>query len=348
MAAQGRLSKYRVNDRVLSDIALSYYQAEACAPFIAPTVNVPLRSGKIVQFPKTIFAIRDTRRSPYSYIERSRVIEYDAKTFYLEQHAHAAVVSFEDYEEAEEGDFGIDLKSIAVSQVMETISNSVEVETIDMVVDPANYEAGLSISAVGTQKFTDSGSDPEAFIRSLKELVRSQIGVYPNSMVISTDVYNTLTLHPTFRERVKHTTTDNVDLDLLAVWFGLPRGIKVAQRLKLDEVPGSPTEGELIDIFPNETLILFFSPQSKSGSLGASNGSENAPQFKPAYGINKETASFAYTYTLAGTPSVGQERVDLDYRVFINDVVVEAKPILVSIGDNGLSSAGVLVDSLLT
>lgn len=344
MANAGRLSKYRVNDRVLSDIALSFYQAEACAPFVAPTVNVPLRSGKIVQFPKDIFAIRDTRRSPYGYIERSRVIEYEAKTFYLEQHAHAAVVSFEDYEEAEEGDFGVDLKSIAVSQVMETISNSVEVETIDMVVDPANYEAGLSISATGSQKFTDSGSDPEAFIRSLKELVRSQIGVYPNSMVISTDVYNTLTLHPTFRERVKHTTTDTVDLDLLAVWFGLPRGIKVAQRLKLDEATG-----DLVDIFPNETLLLFYSPQAAFGSLGAKNGSEGgAPQFKPVYGINKETAAFAYTYTLSGTPSVGQERVDLDYRIFINDVLVEAKPILVSIGDNDLSSAGVLVTDLLT
>lgn len=270
-------------------------------------------------------------------------MEYEAATFYLEQHAYAATVSFEDYEEAEAGDFGIDLKSVAVNQVMETISNSVEVETIDMVVNPANYETGLSISAVGAQKFTDSGSDPEAFIRSLKELVRGQIGVYPNSMVISTDVYNTLTLHPTFRERVKHTTVDSVDLDLLAVWFGLPRGIKVAQRLKLDE-----TTGNLVDIFPNETLILFYNPQSGSGSLGASNGSEsNMPQFKPAYGINKETAAFSYTYVLSGTPSVGQERVDLDYRIFVNDVVLEAKPLLVSIGENNLSTAGVLVDSLL-
>ena len=339
----GRLSAYRINDRVLSDIALSFYQAEACAPFIAPTVNVPLRSGKIVRFPKDLFAIRDTRRSPYGYIERSRVIEYEALTFYLEQHAHAAVVSFEDYEEADEGDFGVDLKQIAVNQVMETIAQSVEVETIDLVTNPANYESGLSISAVGTQKFTDSGSDPEAFIRSLKELVRSQIGVYPNSMVISTDVYNTLTLHPTFRERVKHTTADNVDLDLLAAWFNLPRGIKVAQRLKVDE----PT-GDLVDIFPNETLLLFYNPQSASGGLGARGQSEATPNFQPLYGINKETAAFAYTYTLAGTPSVGQERVDLDYRVFVNDVVVEAKPILVSIGEANLSSAGVLVDSLLT
>lgn len=253
------------------------------------------------------------------------------------------MVSFEDYEEAEEGDFGIDLKQIAVNQVMETITQSVEVETIDLVTNPANYEAGLAISAVGTQKFTDSGSDPEAFIRSLKELVRSQIGVYPNSMLISTDVYNTLTLHPTFRERVKHTTVDNVDLDLLAAWFGLPRGIKVAQRLKVDEATG-----DLVDIFPNETLVLFYCPQSPSGSLGAKGQSEGTPNFAPVYGINKETASFAYTYTLAGTPSVGQERVDLDYRLFINDVVVEAKPLLLSIGDNDLATAGVLVDSLLT
>ena len=340
----GRLSKYRINDRVLTDIALSYFQGELCSPFVAPTVNVPLRSGKIVRFPKDAFAVRQTRRSPYAYIERARVFEYETATFYLEQHAHAAVVSFEDVEEAEEGDFGIDLKQIAVNQVMETVAQSLEVETIDLVTTPANYEAGLAISATGTQKFTDSGSDPEAFVRSLKELVRAQIGVYPNSMIISTDVYNVLTLHPTFRERVKHTTPDNVDLDLLAAWFGLPRGIKVCQRLKLDEATG-----DLVDIFPDETLLLFYSPQSASGSLGAKGQSEGGtPNFKPVYGLNKETAAFAYTYTLSGTPSVGQERIDLDYRIFINDVVVECKPILVSIGDNDLATAGVLVDSLLT
>ena len=340
----GRLSKYRINDQVLTDIALSYFQAEACAPFVAPTVNVPLRSGKIIRFPKDLFAVRDTRRSPYGYIERSRVIEYETSTFYLEQHAEAAVVSFEDYEEADEGDANINLKQIAVNQVMEVIAQSVEVETLDLIVDPANYEAGLAISATGAQKFTDSGSDPEAFVRSLKELVRSQIGVYPNSMIISTDVYNTLTLHPTFRERVKHTTPDNIDLDLLAAWFNLPRGIKVAQRLKVDEATG-----DLVDIFPNETLVLFYNPQAQAGGLGARGQSEaNLPNFQPLYGMNRETAAFAYTYTLAGTPSVGQERVDLDYRIFINDVVLEAKPILVSIGDNDLSTAGVLVDSLLT
>lgn len=339
----GRLSAYRVNDQVLSDIALSFYQADAIADFIAPSVNVPLRSGKIIRFPKDVFAIRDTRRAPYAYIERSRVLEYTPATFYLEQHAYAATVSWEDYEEAEAGDFGIDLKQVAVNQVMEVITNSVEVETIDLATDPANYEPGLSFSATGSQKFTDAGSDPEAFIRSLKELVRSQIGVYPNSMVISTDVYNTLTLHPDFRERVKHTTPDSVDLDLLASWFGLPRGIKVAQRLKLDE-----TTGDLVDMFPNETLLLFYSPQGASGSLGARGQSEGTPQFKPAYGINKETAAYAYTYVLSGTPSVGQERVDEDYRIFINDVVCECKPILVSIGDSDLSTAGVLVDQLLT
>ena len=336
-----RLAKFRVNDQVLTNIALSFYQAESCAPFIAPPVTVPTRAGKIISFPKDLFAVRDTKRSPCARIERSSIATYDNRSFFLCQHAHAAEVCFEEVEEAENGDANIDLKEIAVQQAMAVIEQSWENETIEIVTNPANYEAGLSVVTVLADQFDNTGSDPEAYIRSLKELVRKQIGVYPNSAVIDTDSYHALALHPTFRERVKHTSDRTTDLCMIACWFGLPRGIKVAQRLKLDDATG-----DLVDMWPRGTMLLFYSPEAPSGDLGACTSCEK-PNFQPILGINRTVASYAYTYVLAGTPTVSQERVDLDYRTFVNDVIWEGQPILVSIGDNNLSTAGVLVTNLI-
>ncbi len=338
-----RLSKFRVNDRVLTNIALSFYQAESCAPYIAPPVSVPTRAGKIISFPKDLFAVRDTRRAPCSKIERSSVATYDNRSFFLEQHAHAAEVCFEEVEEAENGEANIDLKEIAVMQAMQTIEQSWEAETIEIVTNPANYEAGLSLTAAPADQFSNGGSDPEAYVRSLKELIRGKIGIYPNSAVVGSDIYNALTLHPKFREqRLWPTTPEVADFAMISAWLGLNRGMKVAQRLKLDE-----STGDLVDMWPAGTMLLFYSPEAAPGSLGTTKLDPALPNFAPIHGLNRTVASYAYTYTLAGTPTVGQERVDLDYRTFVNDVIWEGKTILVSIGDNNLSTAGVLVDGLI-
>lgn len=336
-----RLTSYRINDAVLTEVAYGYSQAESCLPFVAPTVEVNSRSGKIILFGREQFAVSSTKRAPYANHKRSKVSGYGTANFILEQHTHAAEVAWEEIEEAENGEAAIDLKELAVLDAVERITQSLEVELLSLITNPANFEPTNSVIVSATNQFSNAASDPEALVRSWKSAVRKQIGRYPNKAIISEDVYNALSLHPVFRERTKHTRLETTDLDLLAAWFGLPGGIKVCQRLKLNAATG-----ELEDMFPAGTMVLFVDGATTQGSLGATTESSQ-PIFKMLPGITRATATFAQLYALNGGLRVGAERLDEDNDTIVHTVRFDGTIILPSIGANGLSAAGFVASGLV-
>lgn len=336
-----RLASFRINDAVLTEVAYGYAQADSCLPFIAPTINVSSRSGKIIQFGVEQFAVTPTKRTPYANHKRSKVSGYGTTNYILEQHTHAAEVAWEEIEEAENGEGAIDLKELAVLDATERIAQSLESELFSLITNPANFEPTNSVVVSAANQFSNGGSDPEALVRTWKSAVRQTIGRYPNKAVISEDVYNALALHPLFRERSQHTRLEQTDLDLLAAWFGLPGGIKVCQRLQLD-----PATGELVDMFPAGTMVLFIDGTAPAGSLGATTESMQ-PIFKQNPGIARSTATFAQLYVLKGGLRVGQERIDEDNDTIVHTVRMDASVILPSIGRNGLAAAGFVASGLI-
>ena len=58
-------------DTLLTEVAYANYQAESLIPFVAPTVTVQSRSGRILTFGKEQFAITSTKRTPYANHRRS-------------------------------------------------------------------------------------------------------------------------------------------------------------------------------------------------------------------------------------------------------------------------------------
>ena len=252
-----------------------------------------------------------------------------------------AEVAFEEYEEALNGEAGVDLKELAVLDAVSKIEQSVEAELYALVTDPTNYEATNAITVGAGDQFSDPASDPEALVREWKEIVRSQVGVYPNKGVISTDVYNALSLHPQFRERTKHTRLETTDLDLLAAWFGLPGGIRVAQRVQYD-----PATGLLSDMFPSGTMLLFFDGAVAPGSLGPTTEAQQ-PIFVPQPGLLRSTPTAFYNYVLAGGVRVGEEIIDYDRDVFKHVVRLDASVVMTSVGENNLAAAAILIDNLV-
>ena len=337
-----RLASLRVNDAVLTEVAYGYSQAESLIPFVAPTVNVNSRAGKVIQFGREQFAVVNTKRTPYAQHRRSKASGYGTLNYILEQHTHMAEISFEELQEAENGELGFDLKELAVMDATEKIAQSLELELISLITNPANFEPNLAITVAAANQFSNGGSDPEALVRTWKSEIRQTIGAYPNKAVISEDVYNALALHPEFRERTKHTQLQQTDLDLMAAYFGLPGGIRVAQRLEYDAATDS-----LVDMWGSGQMLLFLDGTvGKAGSLGGTTEA-NQPMFKQLPGVSRSTATFAQLYALQGGLSVNQEIIDYTNDTVGHLVRFDGSFVLPSVGSTQRSGAGMLISGLV-
>lgn len=330
MANIQSMQSLRVNDPVITNIVHGYAQADSIAPFIAPSVPVAVRAGKVVKFGKEQFAVLDTRRAPGSTIQRLST-GFTTEGFYLEQYALASEVPEEAYQEAMNGEARLDLRMASSLRTASNVMLSWERDVIQKVTTASAYESTCTTTLLGTSKFSNSASDPEQTIQVWKEAVRAQIGCYPNSAVISTDVYNALKFHPIFRDRVKYTSSASINLDMLAQWFDLPRGIRIAQKVTFDTVTG-----RLTDIMPAGTVLLFFSPE-----VGIGDG------FLPIEGADKAVPSFAYTYMLDGYPIATPERFDDNRRVYVTDLIIEQVLQMTGIGATGKVGAGFLANGVV-
>lgn len=338
MAIQNNLSNLRVNDPVITQVVHGYVQADSIADFVAPVVPVDVRAGKIIKFGKEQFVVTDTRRAPGSLIQRVGST-YAYENFILQQHAVSGTVTEEEYQEAINGEARVDLRANAALRAANAIAQDWEAEVIERITNANAYETSNKAVLAGTAQFSDPGSDPEKTVQAWKEAVRAQVGVYPNSAVISSDVFNALKFHPVFRDRVKYTSQASINLEMLATWLDLPGGIKVAQRVKVD-----PATNTLVDMMPAGTMVLFY-----KNSLGLVEANSGRPGtiFTPANGADRAMPSFAYTYQLRGYPVATKERFNEDHRVYLTDIIAEQQIVLTGLGNTGLVGAGFLATSVV-
>lgn len=323
------LATVRVNDPVITQVAHGYYNSESVAPFIAPVVTVATRAGKVLTFGKEQFAVLDLARAPGQTIQRLGT-NFATANYSIEQYAVGAEVTQESYEEARNGEARIDLRARATLRVLEAMNQYWEARVLARTTTAANFEAGCKATLVGADKWSDPASDPETQVQAWREAVRRQIGVYPNSMLVSSDVAIALKKHPIFRDRVKYTSSASVTTEIIGGYFELSRGMRVATRLKLG------ANGLLTDIMPAGTVLLFYSPEGEIGQ-----------GFMPASGADNARPSFAYTYALEGYPVGGIERYDFDRRVFVTDMVSEQDITLTGLGETGLVGAGFLASGVV-
>ena len=334
-----RIRAAKAVDTVMTEVVYSAYQAKSLINFVAPTVNVNSRTGKIITFDKNQFAVASTKRTPYAEHKRGKISGYNSNLAYiLEQHTYEAEVSWEEIEEAANSPAQFDLHELAVMDAVAKIEQSLEQEMYNLITNPANYEPGNAIVAPVASKFTNAGSDPEQYIASLINIVRSKLGRYPTRAIISEDVYRALVLHPIFRDRVKYTSTASINTQLLANWFNLPGGIEVAMRIKVD-----PVTGNLVDMFPQGTMLLFVDGRDEIGSLAGAQES----LFKPTPGIGITTATFAQMYAYKDGLTVSEIKSDDTRDVDSATVRFTGSIVLPSVGDNNKSSAGLLISQLV-
>jgi len=284
-----------------------------------------VRAGRTLTFGKEAFAAQNFLRAPGTNIQKISN-EFGTRSFSLRQEAISWQIAEEVAAEAKNGAAAIDLRAYAAKDAANRLMQSWEIQVASKVLDVTQYEAGnvldLATYNSGADQFNSPTSDVEVLMDDLKEQVRSQIGCYPNKLVLSPDAFNALKRNKRIRDFMQRGVL--VNEKTLAEIFGLDE-IRVARRLKLGEDNAS-----LENIY-NNVALLFYHPS------GATDG------FTPALDANYGTPAYAYTYTLAGYPISTPERFNMDRRVFEGDILVERSFELVGMGETGRCGAGAVL-----
>jgi hypothetical protein len=255
-------------------------------------------------------------------------------------------------ENAGEGPAQVDLRAIETRNAMSRLMNAYEYQVSQAVTVVPGYnpyegtfapapQSGLGFlswttfnanygTASGPAAWSSATSNPIEDVLSLKRSVANQIGIRPNSMVLGTAVFDQLLTNQAILERIKYTTADSIDTDMLARYFGLERGLRVAEGRYLAD------DGTLQPVFPENGILLFYSPNGPSDSV------------MPAGGANAATPAFAYTYQLTGTPAVRPEYYIRERRVVRAEITVERIVNLVGLGATGLIGSGAMITDILS
>lgn len=339
-------------DPILTTLAQGFMLPSTnIANFIAPVVDTPTRAGRILRFGKEQFAISDFRRAYGTNIPAVQS-RYDSEPYALEQEVVAMELPEEVIENAGEGPAQVDLRAIETRNAMSRLMNSYEYTVSQAVTVTSSYnpyepyngtpgsQTGLGFTtwttfntaygtAAGPGAWSSTSANPIEDILTLKRAVANQIGIRPNSAVLGTSVFDQLLTNAAILDRIKYTSADSIDTDVLARYFGLERGLRVAEGRYL------AADGSLQPVFPSNGILLFYSPNGPSDSI------------MPAGGANSATPAFAYTYQLTGTPSVRPEYYIRERRVVRAEITIERVVNLVGLGASGLIGSGAMISNIL-
>jgi hypothetical protein len=293
-------SQVRVVDPVLTEIAQGYRHAEHVGHTLFPKVPVSLSGGQVLEFGKESFKLYQARRAPGSATKRIR-FGYLGKSFALVQDSLEGQVPREYLRDAAQTP-GIDLGGRAINSTLRALSLTLEHDQAQLATDGTNYDNNHKVTLSGTDKWSDGASDPTANIDSGKEAIRTSVGIYPNTLVLSAQAFNALKNHPSISERFKYTSRESVTPEMLSALLDLEK-VVVGKAVAFDD------DGSDIDIWGNNAILAYV-PSTPSGM---------------------EDPSFGYTYTMEGYPLVEKPYYENNAKSWIFPVTYERAPVLTGI-----------------
>ncbi|MFY9350101.1 MAG: hypothetical protein WBL20_14300 [Sphingobium sp.] len=285
-------AQVRVVDPILTQHARGYTNAGFIGHYLFPEVDMPTRAAKRIEFDRSSFRRRRTRRAPGAQIAALE-FGYEGKAVSLHQEALSAVTPIEHQQEAGEVP-GIDLLQVGVDTVLAVIAMEKEIQQAEVARNAGSYAASNKLVLTGDNKWSDPDSDPLTQVSDAKETIRARIGRRPNTLVITGGLTTDLQKHPKIREHFKHTTSSTITIQMLQSYFDVQ-----------NVVAGDgiyDTDAGTVDIWGSDAILAWVPPA----------GQRQMPL--PSYG---------YTYRLRGHPLVEPARWDGDIRSWKNDVLDE-------------------------
>lgn len=311
------------------------------ANFVSPVVSVPTRAGRVLRFGKEQFAIGDYSRA-YGANIPSVQSRFDTTPYNLNQEVLAWELPVETIEDAMDGPAQVDLRILETKNTMQRLLQSYESIVADAVSNSAIYETSLTYATwtnyqaantafAGGGDWADANSDPIKDVNRFSRLIANQVGIRPNSMLLGENVYDALVSNDRIRDNIKYTSADSINTDVLARYFNLSRGVRVAEGRKLNMATGA-----LEPIFPPDAVLLFYCPGNPDNGI------------LPTGGATMSTPAFSYTYQLAGTPFATPEYTVKERRVVRAEFTVERSIELVGLGETGLVGSAMLIENVLS
>ncbi len=290
-----------VIDPILSTHARGYRNAEFISHELFPRATVTNRSMRVIRFGKESFRMVNTRRAPGADKKRIQ-FGYASDPIGLVQNALEGVLPIEHQEEAENVP-GIDLGRHTVNMVLDIEDLNLEFDAAQLARNAANYDNNHKLALVGSDRWTDPGSDPAADIRDGREAARRSIGRYPNTLTLGPTAFSALKVHPKVKENFKYTSAESITAAMLANYFEVDKVI-VGKAVYLPE--NAPDDALANDVWGDDAILAWV-PRGEG---------------------NFQVPSFGYTYTLLGYPQVAKPYFLDGKDSWIYSVKVERKPTL--------------------
>lgn len=275
----GRLSKLRVVDPVLTNLATGYTNEALVGDRLMPFVLVDKEGGKIPLFGMDHFKVYNTERALRAKSNRINPADVGGVDVALDEHDLEYPI---DYREDAESAFP--LQAAGTNAVVEGIRLRHEKMVADLVQNPANYGAGNKIALTGTSCFSDPASDPEGVVSDAKAAVRAKVVKEPNTMVIGYSAWRVMKRHAQLKAILSDTRPRLVQLADLREIFEI-------ENIVVGKAVVASDAGVTSDIW-GDNLVLAYVP--------ASAGNARSP-YEP---------SFGYTLRKKGNPIVDTRTED--------------------------------------
>ncbi|HEX7820642.1 MAG TPA: hypothetical protein VF463_08480 [Sphingobium sp.] len=304
-------AQVRIVDPILTDHARGYVNADFAGGLLFPTVTMPTRAAKRIEFGRESFRRKRTRRAPGSPIAALE-FGYEGKAVSLHQEALSAVTPIEFQQEANAAP-GIDLQQLGVDTVLAVIALEKEIQQAEAARNAAAYAASNKIALTGDNKWSDPDSNPKEQVFDAKEVIRKRIGRRPNTLIATGSLGSSLGKHPKILEHFRYTNSSSISRAMLATYFDL-------DTVAFGDAIYDLADGTTVDVWGTEAILAWVPPA----------GQRQMP-----------LPSFGYTYQLLAHPFVEPSRWDAGIRSHVNDVLDEFSAELVG-ADAGYLFQGAL------
>ena len=269
------LSKQRVVDPVLTELAQGYYNGNMISEVLFPVAETQKEGGKIPTFGRLAFRLQTTKRELRAKSNRLTPEDIGSLTVVLEENDIEYPIDIREVNETE----GVyPLRQYATGVTQDVIALGREKACADLALNEANYEQTNKITLSGTSQFTDAGSDPIG-------VIKRTTGRKPNVCAISGDVWEVLSEHPKVLEKIKYVATAVLTPEDFA------KLIKV-DRVVVGEAVHEES-GELKDIWSKAIVLAYVAPASKEQKQNI---------YEPSFGytVRRKNGLYVDTYPEVG------------------------------------------------
>ncbi|MBP5202295.1 major capsid protein [bacterium] len=247
-----KLSRERMVNQVLTNLAVGYKNAAMKGPELFPVVFVEKEGNIIPKFGKEAFRLYNTKRAPGANSNRYRLDDKNTIDVVLKEHDFA--VQF-DYREEAESLFNEQQHAIEVAG--NVLDLQVEKEIADLVQNASNYAADHKKALTNTNCWDQSNGKPIADIKDAINVIRKSIGRKPNTLFLGAETFAILQENEAILEKLKYTKEGVVTEEDLARIFKIEK-VVVGEAVWEDE------EGNSHDVWDDVAILAYVARDAKS------------------------------------------------------------------------------------